>query len=109
VDTPEAVLHQRVPTEEAFADPARHDFVQGALWCFGEVLRRRREAARWQYNRAEPGSADSRLDPAVNLWAGRPFIEHDLPGGNATVPIFDLESLVVEGTPGYLRRRLQTF
>jgi hypothetical protein len=72
------------------------------------VVRRHKPAARWQYNRAEPGSPDVRLSPELNPWVGRPFIEQSTPDGNATVPIFDLQFTVAEGTPGYLMERLET-
>ncbi|MFI5936816.1 hypothetical protein [Actinoplanes sp. NPDC051494] len=108
VDTLEVVLRERLATEEAFTDPRHHDFLQGAVWYYGEVACRTRPDARWQYNRSEPGSPDRRLNAEHNPWAGRPFIDQDHPGGNATVPIFDLESAVLDGTPGYLIARLHT-
>jgi hypothetical protein len=108
LDALEALIRRRLPTEGAFDDAANHDFVEGAVWYFGEVARRHKPAARWQYNRAEPGSSDVRLSPELNPWVGRPFIEQTTPDGNATVPIFDLQFAVAEGTPGYLTERLET-
>ncbi|RZU54008.1 hypothetical protein EV385_5945 [Krasilnikovia cinnamomea] len=107
VDVLETVVRHRLPTGQAFTDPRLHDFVQGAVWYFGEVARRNKQSAGWQYNRSEPGATDRRLSAQYNPWVGRPFIEQLLPDDmQATVPIFDLESSVLNGTPGYLRGRL---
>jgi hypothetical protein len=53
------------------------------------------DPATWHFT---PESAEARLNPDLNMWVGRPFIEQDLPDGNAVVPIFGLESTVVKGT-----------
>ncbi|BFU45173.1 hypothetical protein [Krasilnikovia sp. MM14-A1004] len=109
VDVLETVVRHHLPTEQAFTDPRRHDFVQGAVWYFGEVARRAKQGARWQYNRSEPGSTDRHLSAEHNPWVGRPFIEQRMGRDmQATVPVFDLESSVLDGTPGYLSGRLNT-
>jgi hypothetical protein len=105
--TLEEVVRRRLPTEDAFDHPANRDFVDGAVWYFGDVIRRHKPAARWQYFPVEPEDSGA-LAPDQNPWVGRPFIEQTTRDGNATVPIFDLRHAVQKGTPGDLAGRLAT-
>lgn len=102
VEALEALLRHRLDAG-TFAEPG-DDFAQGAAWYFGEVARRQRTDARWQYNTAEPGSDDFEYNP----YAGRPYIRQSGADGNALVPILIIKALLRKDEPGYLAGRLAT-
>jgi len=96
LDSLEHLLLRRVPTVGDLTRPENKELVDGALWYFGEALRRIRGGA-WVYRQpdsARPG------DP----FAGDPFVRPAAGKGAATTPFVTIRR-VVTGTRGALRAR----
>jgi hypothetical protein len=58
------VARRAIPSGEAFDNPKNREFVEGATWYLGEVIRRATDA-KWRY---------LDMDPAINPLAGRPYL-----------------------------------
>lgn len=100
LDVLEALVRGLVPAKEQLDDPALANFVEGAVWYLGEVMRRA-NGGEWCF---QPGE----LDP-WNPHVGRPYIQHPTDGGSTAVPILDLAFMLGTGVPGVLRDRFAEF
>jgi hypothetical protein len=98
LDTLETVTRAQVGTIDGFAKPAHQDFVDGACWYFGEVVRRV-HGAFWNYNGGEPDPEDP--------WVGYPYVWRDKNPPHGSVPFYVLQVALVER--GFLRVELARF
>ncbi len=96
----EAVVRRLAPTKERLDDPAHANFVDGAVWYLGEVMRRS-NCGEWCL---QPGAPDP-----WNPHNGRPYIQHPSDGGSTAVPILDLAFMLGKGGAGNLRERYAEF
>jgi hypothetical protein len=99
LDALEALTRRITPSTNDLYDAANHDFVQGAIWYLGEVLRAPK-GGDWYFRPGDP-------DPCTGT-VGQPFIKMPGPRGGRTVPILDLE-FMLEQPLGYLRQRFERF
>ncbi|MCA1709224.1 MAG: hypothetical protein LC808_40460, partial [Actinobacteria bacterium] len=81
-------------------NPANADFVNGAVWYLGEVMRTAK-GGEWHYRSPTSGSRG----PDV----GRPYVQQPTEHGSTTAPILALKNLVDRRPPGYLRKRYADF
>lgn len=98
LDTLEAVTRGRLATIDDFDELVYRDFVDGACWYFGEVVRRT-HGAFWNYNGGEPDPEDP--------WVGYPYVWRDKDPPHGSVPFYVLQVAVLE--PGFLRVELARF
>lgn len=94
-----ALVARLTPTAEALHDPGNAEFVDGASWYLGETLRRIK-GGDWYF---EAG------DPEEDVYGGLPYIRQPAPHDWASVPFSDLEMLIEEEDPHYLRTRYDQF
>jgi hypothetical protein len=88
------LLRRVTPTKAELYDPANRDFVDGAAWYLGEVMRRGM-GGRWNYN--DSGSSDRSF----------PYVEDLGPWDSTSIPVIALENALTE--PGHLRAHYDDF
>ncbi|MGH3647518.1 MAG: hypothetical protein ACRDTM_10130 [Micromonosporaceae bacterium] len=89
LDALESLVRQRIPTLEAIDEPANTDFVQGAVWYFGEVAVRHKGATWWYV----PDDADSGgYEASGNPWVGEPYVMQPGDDGHVGMPVAELEA-----------------
>lgn len=91
LDALEALVRRTAPSEEAFQDPARRDFAEGASWYLGEVMRRG-IGGRWRYQEDE-------LDPSTGAFL------LNLLGSRIPVITPSVYLRIAIARPGFLRER----
>lgn len=74
-----------IPTKRHLFDPANSDFVDGAVWYLGEVMRRAK-GGDWHYRPGPP-------DP-WNPYVGRYYVQQPGEKGRTKVPILDFEYML---------------
>lgn len=100
LDGLQVLLRTRLPGGgPTFGRPEQRDFVDGAVWYYGEAVRRA-VGGQWDY-------IDG--DPAASAWAGRPFIKTPGRGGRSKIPVYALMSAAESDNPQYLRQTLRLF
>jgi hypothetical protein len=100
LDALQALARRRLPGGGAdFERPEHREFVAGAVWYYGEVIRRVVDA-QWDY-------IDG--DPSANHYAGRPFVRTTGRDRNSKIPVYALMSAVESDNPHYLRQTLRLF
>lgn len=90
----EDLVRRVTPTAGALYDPSRRDFVEGATWYLGEVMRRGL-GGRWNF--------EDRLSDGRNF----PFVERIGAWESTSTPALALENAL--GRPGYLRAHYDNF
>jgi len=101
LDALEVLTRRVLKSEEALSKPENSDFIEGAAWYLGEVMRRVK-GAEWRYNFADPNFK--------NPWAGNPYVRLPIESGHGTVPRLVLEIAAVENQQaGFLRAELGRF
>jgi hypothetical protein len=99
LDALHALVRRNLPGGRADIDrPERRPFVDGAVWYFGEVVRRATGAA-WQYHE---GDADN---PLANV----PIVQTFGPDGNMSMPIGAIELAADSEDPSPLHHALSLF
>ncbi|WP_459545842.1 hypothetical protein [Nocardia sp. X0981] len=96
LDSLEDVLAQRVPSSHDLYTPEQRDLVEGAVWYFGEAVRRIRGGV-WVYR-----SEDPEID---NVYAGDPYVQQAGSDGDIVMPILPIDEFVATGRRGTLRAR----
>jgi hypothetical protein len=94
LDVLENLLARITPTTQDLRDLAHRDFVEGAVWYFGEAIRRIRGGA-WGYRTQ---------DAAVpNAYAGDPYVQQAGEDDELVMPIVVLGDFVRNRVAGTLR------
>ncbi|BDB39818.1 MULTISPECIES: hypothetical protein [Mycobacterium] len=76
------IWSQAVAPEELLLDPAREDFLLGAAWYLGEVVRRQRNSARWTYQRDfAPEPSVEWMNPGPGVVLAGVYTDLDRRGG----------------------------
>jgi hypothetical protein len=96
LDVLESLLARITPTPQDLSSPAHHDFVDGAVWYFGEAIRRIKGGA-WVYRTQDLA--------APNAYAGDPYVQQAGQDGQLVMPIVILDDFVRSHEPGTLRAR----
>jgi hypothetical protein len=82
-----------------FDEPEHREFVDGATWYYGEVVRRA-TGAQWRYV-----EGDSRVNPL----AGQPYLQTSGQGRNMDIPLGSLEGAADSDDPRFLNDMLARF
>jgi hypothetical protein len=88
LDTLENVLRQVTPAAEDLRDPANREFVEGAVWYFGEVIRRIRGGI-WAFR-----TPDAEFP---NIYAGQPYVHQAGMDTELVVPMVVLRKFLRNG------------
>ncbi|MQY22649.1 hypothetical protein [Nocardia macrotermitis] len=94
LDTLESLLLQQTPLPKDLRDPAHREFVQGAAWYLGEVVRRI-GGGDWVFRTMDPKSP--------SIYAGDPCVQQLDPDGRRVKPVVILRDFVRNRVPGTLR------
>jgi hypothetical protein len=95
----------RFTSEEEFYYPAQKDldFVAGASWYVGEVIRRASEKVEWNY------FAEQSDEDRINVWKGEPFLRQTVAPGIPVAPKALLTQVIKDGSPEFLRSVLTVY
>jgi hypothetical protein len=96
LDALERLLGGVTPTVQELYAPEHRGFVEGAVWYFGEALRRIKGGA-WVFRTQDP--------QVPNAYAGDPYVQQSGQGGEAVMPIVVIRAFVRTGQRGALRVR----
>ena len=102
LDVLESLVRRRLASVTDLDRPENQDFVEGAGWYLGEVLRREGHAE-WMYHEGvpEPGNADT-------MFLGHPYVTQNIHNGQFVIPYLTFQR-VIQSAPGFLRQRLGWF
>jgi hypothetical protein len=89
LDALEGLLARVTPAADDLRDPANQDFVEGAVWYFGEVIRRIRGGT-WAYRTPDP--------EFPNIYAGQPYVHQAGQDAELVVPMVVLRKFLRGGT-----------
>jgi hypothetical protein len=98
LDTLEAVTRRQLSAVDDFDKPEHRDFLDGACWYFGEVVRRV-HGAFWKHNGGEPDQE--------NPWTGYPYVWRDKKHPHGSVPFYVLQVAILKR--GFLSVELARF
>ena len=100
LDSLEILVRRTLKSEDEFAAVENQDFVEGAAWYLGEVMRRAVDG-HWRYAEGPPDSH--------NPWVGRPYVRQMVSNGGAEVPILLIEIAVSGSKAGLFQASLSQF
>lgn len=98
LDALENLLARITPTTGELRDPGHRDFVEGAVWYFGEVVRRIRGGT-WGYRTQDP--------TAPNAYAGDPYVQQAGEDDDFVMPIVMISDFVRNRVAGTLREEYE--
>ncbi|WP_328394210.1 hypothetical protein [Nocardia sp. NBC_00416] len=97
LDALEGLLARYTPTSRDLYAPEHRELVDGAVWYFGETVRRIRGGV-WVYRSEDPAAPD-------NVYAGDPYVQQAGRDGDIVMPILAIDEFVATGRRGTLRAR----